>query len=485
MRVLVTLFIWLSFTIAAQAEDIPGFPKEAFGKIVLSSKQYSGGKLEATIGDYKNEPISKYGIGSPFARLGRPVGRLDVLTDTRMFPCTGFLISPKHVMTNFHCVPGLLQMPDVKKAGATKILAIKLVLGYVQEGVTDQAKSYAVSPKPVEANEQLDYAILEIKGEPSKIFGVVKLAARRVQDNYPHWIIGHPLGEAQKISREGCMTARPAHSANRLRHRCDTLPGNSGSPVIDSFTHKAIAIHHAGSRRNSINYAVPLSEIAKQSKLLSKLLRLPAAKRQFASQDEARNAWQAIKDLTSPGVFETYIKRYPDFFYAEFAKARLKELRAKQKPLGVASLANPQVGKFETPNNPKQLAEVLQRALKRVGCYTGRIDGDWGPASKRAMTAYNKHAKAAYPVATASQQAAAAINKVFTRVCPTSPKREVSTKTRGATKARAQGRSCRWESRTACRIRLCGIELRCGLAGVRRGSCRKFTPWSKRRKSCR
>ena len=372
MRLLVTFIVWMGLTLSAQAEDIPGFPKEAFGKIVLSSKQYSGGKLEATIGDYKNEPISKYGIGSPFARLGRPVGRLDVLTDTRMFPCTGFLISQKHVMTNFHCVPGLLQMPDVKKAGATKISAIKLVLGYVQEGVTDKAKSYAVSPKPVEANEALDYAILEIKGEPSKIFGIVKLAARRVQDNYPHWIIGHPLGEAQKISREGCMTARPAHSANRLRHRCDTLPGNSGSPVIDSFTHKAVAIHHAGSRRNSINYAVPLSEIVKQSKLLSKLLKLPVTKRQFASEDEARNAWQAIKDLTSPGVFETYIKRYPNFFYAEFAKARLKELRANQKSEAIASLANPQA----LPNSQHKQRHIDAKKYRFSGRWKLMVRGD-------------------------------------------------------------------------------------------------------------
>lgn len=39
----------------------------------------------------------------------------------------------------------------------------------------------------------------------------------------------------------------------------------------------------------------------------------------------------------------------------------------------------------------------LQTELRRVGCYNGRIDGDWGPASRFAMASFVKSANAALP----------------------------------------------------------------------------------------
>lgn len=44
-----------------------------------------------------------------------------------------------------------------------------------------------------------------------------------------------------------------------------------------------------------------------------------------------------------------------------------------------------------------QTVRSLQRELRRVGCYHGRIDGDWGPASRFAMAAFTKAVNAALP----------------------------------------------------------------------------------------
>ncbi|MFY0613120.1 MAG: hypothetical protein JXQ99_16435 [Hyphomicrobiaceae bacterium] len=51
------------------------------------------------------------------------------------------------------------------------------------------------------------------------------------------------------------------------------------------------------------------------------------------------------------------------------------------------------------PAGPTSAAMVrnLQGELRRVGCYHGRIDGDWGPASRFAMAAFIKAANAALP----------------------------------------------------------------------------------------
>jgi len=44
------------------------------------------------------------------------------------------------------------------------------------------------------------------------------------------------------------------------------------------------------------------------------------------------------------------------------------------------------------------LVRALQRELNRVGCYSGDIDGDWGPGSKRAMSAFIDRVNASLPV---------------------------------------------------------------------------------------
>ena len=397
-----SLFL-LSANGLAHAQEIIGFPRKDFGRVVLSHKQF-GGKLETSIGHYNNEPISKYGSNSLFATLGRPVGRLDILTDVGVFPCTAFLISEKHVLTNHHCVPGIKNDPRVK---ATTIGAIQLVLGYTRDGIEDEAKRFTVSITPAEMDEQLDYTVLEVFGNPSRQFGTMKLSVRPPQDNSPLWIIGHPMGEAQRISREDCLSDAPAIAGGRLRHRCDTLPGNSGSPVIDPSAGSVVALHHAGSSRNSINYAIPLNQIVRHSKIVSALVdRKPAQKIVDQPLSEAARTWPVIKDNQSVGVLETFAKKYKDSVFAKFARARIEELQRKRiNTMQVIS--------------PKKLAPALQRELKRVGCYEGPIDSSWGTGSQLAMGLYNRYAIAGFDTGSPTVEALIAVRVMSSRVCPT------------------------------------------------------------------
>jgi V8-like Glu-specific endopeptidase len=272
MRKLLVILLFFLSSATSQAQDIVGFSRDDFGKITLSNKQSAGQnldeELEVSIENYNNESVSNYGADSLFARLGRPVGRLDVLTDRGIFPCTAFLVSEKYLVTNYHCVPGIIENPRI---GASRIEAIQFVLGYIQNGVEDSVRKYTVGLFPAETDKDLDYSVIEVFGNPAKDFGAVRLAAISPLANHPFWIIGHPLGEAQRISREKCKSGSPAISGHRLRHTCDTLPGNSGSPVFDPGSQSVIALHHAGSKLDSINFAIPLSEIVKQSEILRAL----------------------------------------------------------------------------------------------------------------------------------------------------------------------------------------------------------------------
>jgi V8-like Glu-specific endopeptidase len=270
-NILLTLPLML-FAQSAPAQDLLMFDISTFGDVVLSQTQsgISDIRLEAQIGDYNNEFISNYGATSIFARTGKAVGRLDVLTDKGHAPCTAFLVEGNRLITNHHCVPGII---DNDRLGASAILAVQFRLGYVRDGIEEGTEMFLVNPIPLETNKDLDYSVLEIiGGDANAHFGALQLSAVRPSDRDPFWVIGHPMGEAQRISREKCQADSPAIASGRLRHTCDTLPGNSGSPVIDAGLQQVVALHHAGSRAGAVNFAIPMADILSQSKILTAAL---------------------------------------------------------------------------------------------------------------------------------------------------------------------------------------------------------------------
>ena len=222
----------MSFASAVQSEELMGFDRASYSHdtVVLSQPQSGGTRLqlEAAVGSYNNELIRTYGSDSAFARIGKSVGRLDVVTDNGVFPCTAFIVSKEYILTNYHCSTGILA-----RVGATRIDVAYFVAGYTMTGIDAGTKKYTVIPTPIEFDEDLDYAVLEVLGDPSQEYGELRLASLIPKDGTPFWIIGHPHGEAQRISREKCRAGAPAISRDTLLHTCDTLPGNSGSPVID------------------------------------------------------------------------------------------------------------------------------------------------------------------------------------------------------------------------------------------------------------
>jgi peptidoglycan hydrolase-like protein with peptidoglycan-binding domain len=50
------------------------------------------------------------------------------------------------------------------------------------------------------------------------------------------------------------------------------------------------------------------------------------------------------------------------------------------------------------PSAETRLAEAIQKELRRVGCYAGTLDGDWGVETRHAMKAFNDRVNASLPV---------------------------------------------------------------------------------------
>jgi len=222
------------------------------------------------------EPMANYHSSSIFVQVGTPVGRLNIKTDKGNFYCTGFLISQKHVMTNQHCVDNKWYDRKTKKKTYQKVEKIDLELGYIDPANKSKIKTFNVKLPALEVSKTLDYAILEVEGNPAQTFGYLSISSVQPVEKMPLWIIGHPRGKAQQISRIKCLSIFPIQKRNnRLQHTCPAVPGSSGSPVFDASTGQVIAIHHAGyitKSKQKIGLAVPLADIANQSSLLRDII---------------------------------------------------------------------------------------------------------------------------------------------------------------------------------------------------------------------
>ena len=87
--------------------------------------------------------------------------------------------------------------------------------------------------------------------------------------------------------------------------------------------------------------------------LLPTTLEPPPSENATSRIDEATEAWAVTKDSTSQAVLAAFIRRYDGTYYADLARARLQELKAK------AALTNQ--GPAATDTKP----QAQQKAAKR------------------------------------------------------------------------------------------------------------------------
>ena len=110
--------------------------------------------------------------------------------------------------------------------------------------------------------------------------------------------------------------------------------------------------------------------------------------------------WTAVKDATDPEELRSYIKQYPQGRFVFLATVRLRNLENLLKNQPKVSTFVPKQTEEETEDradpdigdqpvlSPRELAQSVQRELKRLGCDPGAPDGAWGRNSKRALRAF-------------------------------------------------------------------------------------------------
>jgi hypothetical protein len=111
-----------------------------------------------------------------------------------------------------------------------------------------------------------------------------------------------------------------------------------------------------------------------------------------ASLEPDEVTWLTIVASSSVGDFESFLRLFPNSRHRAEAEQRIRELTASL-PIEQAEPQPEPVPAVPTQPAPAvsgDLTRKLQQELKRVGCYGAAVDGDWGPRSRRALSAFGE-----------------------------------------------------------------------------------------------
>jgi hypothetical protein len=121
--------------------------------------------------------------------------------------------------------------------------------------------------------------------------------------------------------------------------------------------------------------------------------------------DAAAQAWVVTRDTTSLAVLEDFIRQFGNSVYGSMARARLEELKKTQ---------------VATASFDQELGRSLQIELKRVGCYQGAVNGEFGNATREALRGFVKYSALNLRNEDLSVDTIKAVRSFDKRVCPLS-----------------------------------------------------------------
>ncbi|MFC9505730.1 trypsin-like serine peptidase [Streptomyces sp. NPDC057002] len=176
-------------------------------------------------------------------RAGASVARITLRRDGRELPHgTGFLVSPRLMMTNHHVLPD--------ESFARRCFA-EFNAQVTVDNVPDATVRMELDPGAFfAADSRLDFALVAVTPAPDgrppgEIFGWNRLSVQlgKLVLGEKVNIIGHPDGRLKEIVlRDNAVLVR---LDDFVHYRTDTRPGNSGSPVFNDQW-EVVALHHSG-----------------------------------------------------------------------------------------------------------------------------------------------------------------------------------------------------------------------------------------------
>jgi V8-like Glu-specific endopeptidase len=183
----------------------------------------------------EDTPLPHRNLRQEFPAIGRLTGG-----------CTAFHLGDGIVATAGHCIEDLAANPQ-----EVSCHALDIAWG-VLAGELNPERSRCLKVLEYQYDQEADYALLQVDPIPATAV-VLEADPRAVKFNAQAMVLGYPKGRSLSLSGT-CEARRNSDPEARIfHHRCDTLPGNSGSPVFDAQSLEVIGVHN-GDADNSENY---------------------------------------------------------------------------------------------------------------------------------------------------------------------------------------------------------------------------------------
>ena len=167
--------------------------------------------------------------------------------------------------------------------------------------------------------------------------------------------------------------------------------------------------------------AAALAKAAEQARVAAE--KKKAAEEAKVAEAERAKAEQEAKTLAAKAKAAEDVRLAAEKKAAEdarLAEAKRAKVALNEKPIGpVAALTPPSQPEAAASSQvATDIPRLLQAELRRVGCNTGAVDGEWNAAAQKALAMFNKHAGTTLDVKLASLDALDMVRSKTIRICP-------------------------------------------------------------------
>jgi len=235
----------LAFSFSVLAESGLLFPDTNYIHAPESTKTI--GKSRSIILNVDFEKVRDLPRQSMEFNVAKKVAYLELDFDFTTAKCSGFLVGPQLLLTNYHCLNN--------RGHLINPFDIRVFMDYFEDNKKGEITTRGV--EIVKFNQSLDYALIKLQKPIGKQYGWLTLQTSLASDEI--MLIQHPQGRSKEITRANSKVIKVFFDS--IHYIADTEYGSSGSPVFAIGSQNVVAMHHIGNREEKFNEGILMSQV--------------------------------------------------------------------------------------------------------------------------------------------------------------------------------------------------------------------------------